>query len=261
MSSLKIPIVSVIVPLFNAQDVLAETISSVLQQSYDYLEIIIVDDCSTDNSYNVAVALSTTDSRIQLIRNEINSGPGLSRLNGIRASNGQFIAFIDSDDLWESDKIATQLNFMQKNNIVFSYTAFRRFSINPMTKERKLGRLISVPSSMSYTDLLSNTAIATSTVIIDKNCLPNLEDIETSKIYVEDYVLFFEALRGGVVAFGLNKDLMLYRVQPNSFSRNKLKYAIKVWRTYRDVEGFNKLKTISYFSRYATRGFFKYLRF
>ena len=114
---------------------------------------------------------------------------------------------------------------------------------------------------MSYKDLLSNTAIATSTVIIDRNCLPNLEDIETSKIYVEDYVLFFEVLRRGVVAFGLNKVLMFYRVQPNSFSRNKLKYALKVWRTYRDVEGFDRLKTISCFSRYAVRGFLKYLRF
>lgn len=261
MQLIKNTLVSVVVPLFNAQNVLPETIASVLMQSYDNLEIIIVDDCSIDDSYKVAASLVNIDSRIKLIQNIKNSGPGVSRLNGIRASTGQFIAFIDSDDLWESDKLSTQLNFMRINNAEFSYTAFRRFSINPITKLRTLGRLISVPSSMSYKDLLSNTAIATSTVIIDRNCLPNLEDIETSKIYVEDYILFFEVLRKGVVAFGLNKDLMLYRVQPNSFSRNKLKYALKVWRTYRDVEGFNKLKTISYFSRYVSRGFLKYLRF
>lgn len=261
MSIIKNPLVSVIVPLFNAQNVLAETITSVLKQTHDNLEIIIVDDCSDDNSYNIASSLAVIDPRIQLIRNEKNSGPGFSRLKGIRVSSGHFIAFIDSDDLWESDKLSTQLNFMRINSAEFSYTAFRRFSINPITKVRTLGRLITVPRSMSYNDLLSNTAIATSTVIIDRNCLPSLEDIETSKIYVEDYVLFFEVLRKGIIAFGLNKVLMLYRVQPNSFSRNKLKYALKVWRTYRDIEGFDRLKTISFFSRYAARGFLKYLRF
>jgi teichuronic acid biosynthesis glycosyltransferase TuaG len=114
---------------------------------------------------------------------------------------------------------------------------------------------------MSYRNLLSNTAIATSTVIIDRTILPDLRQIETSKIYVEDYILFFGILKAGEVAYGLNKELMLYRVQPNSFSRNKLKYALKVWRTYRFVEGLGRLETISYFSRYAVRGILKYLRF
>lgn len=261
MKLLKSSLVSIIMPLYNAQNVLTESIKSVLQQSYDNFEIIIVDDCSSDGSYQVAISLAGTDSRIKVIQNIENFGPGISRINGINASKGCFIAFIDSDDLWAIDKLRIQLDFMQKYGAKFSYTAFRRFSIDQITKARTFGRLISIPASMSYRNLLSNTAIATSTVIIDRTILPDLRQIETSKIYVEDYILFFGILKAGEVAYGLNKELMLYRVQPNSFSRNKLKYALKVWRTYRFVEGLGRLETISYFSRYAVRGTLKYLRF
>jgi len=254
-------IVSIIIPLYNSENFFSETIESILNQTYKNIEVIIVDDCSTDNSFRLAAAFMFLDARIKLIKNVKNSGPGLSRLNGLRLAKGAFIAFIDSDDVWQSNKLAIQLDFMSKYDIKFSYTAFRRFSSNENRVANKLGRLISVPEFMSYKDLLSNTAIATSTVIISRDIFPDLEGINTSKIYIEDYVLFFSMLKKGVIAGGLNIDLMRYRVQKNSFSRNKFKYAFKVWRTYREVECLTILQAFTYFSRYALRGFLKYLRF
>ncbi|MBT8523626.1 glycosyltransferase family 2 protein [Polynucleobacter paneuropaeus] len=234
-----------------------ETIRSVLDQSYSNLEVIIVDDCSQDGSFELAKFYESKDERLRVERNPHNLGPGFSRLHGINCSSGEYIAFIDSDDLWLNSKLEKQLKFMLASNAEFSYTGFRRF----LSSTNKLGRYIKPPVSISYKALFSNTAIATSTVIIRRNLLIELDSIETSKKYVEDYVLFFSVLSRGALAWGLNEDLMRYRVQKNSFSRNKPKYSMKVWRTYRDIEHIPLFMAIYYFLGYACRGVIKYIRF
>jgi teichuronic acid biosynthesis glycosyltransferase TuaG len=205
----------------------------------------------------LAKSYQLQDCRVKVLQNIHNSGPGFSRLQGIKYSLGEYIAFIDSDDLWVNNKLQTQLSFMLDNKADFSFTGFRRF----LSDSNRAGRYLQVPKLMSYKKLFSNTVIATSTVMVHRSLLINLENIEVSKKYVEDYILFFRLLSRGALAWGLNKDLMRYRIQKNSFSRNKPKYAVKVWRTYRKIERLSIFVAAYYFSCYAVRGFIKYLRF
>jgi len=250
-------LVSVIMPAYNASKYISESISSVLTQTYSNLELIVIDDCSTDNTVHIVKKILQDEDRLSLIENKENSGPGISRNKGIKKSRGQYVAFLDSDDLWLKGKLNDQIEFMHSKNAAISFTSFRRFNLD----DSDVGRLITVPDSLDYHGLLKNTAIATSTVVIDRYIVGEIVLTNVSKDYVEDYLLYYSVIKKCGFAFGLNKDLMRYRVVSNSFSRNKYKYAKKVWRTYRDIEGLNVFLSGYYFMHYAFRGVLKYAKF
>ena len=116
--------ISIITPNYNCGDYISETIESVLLQTYSNWELIIVDDCSSDDSYKIALDYAKKDSRIKVIRNETNLGTAISRNKALDIAKGDYIAFLDSDDLWEKDKLELQLNFMQENNCDFSFSQY-----------------------------------------------------------------------------------------------------------------------------------------
>ena len=121
-------LVSIIMPSYNTSQYIAETIQSVIDQSYQNWELIIVDDCSTDNTDYVVSKIN--DQRIIFLKNKKNSGAAVSRNRALREAKGKWIAFLDSDDLWKSDKLEKQIQFMKKNNYSFSYTNYEEIDVH-----------------------------------------------------------------------------------------------------------------------------------
>jgi teichuronic acid biosynthesis glycosyltransferase TuaG len=244
-------LVSIITPAYRAAAFIQDTIRSVQCQDYRAWEMLIVDDCSPDATSELVTEISRQDSRVRLIRQSTNQGPAVARNTALEAANGKFVAFLDSDDVWLPEKLSTQLTFMTKLNAAISYTEFSRMSADG----QRVGRRIEVPSTLTYRRLLCNTAIATSTVIVDQ--------LKTGAVRVpiapyDDYAAWLSILRRGHVAHGLKRDLMRYRVLEGSISRSKRRSANWVWKTYRQIEGLGLLDSAWCFANYATRGWLKY---
>lgn len=248
-------LVSIITPAYRAERFIGETIKSVQAQTYSGWEMVIVDDCSPDNTCEVVSQAAKSDARIRLIRRtEAGGGPARVRNTALEAAAGQWIAFLDSDDLWLPEKLTRQIEFHQRNDALLSFTGFRRFSDNNGT----LGRKVTVPAQLNYYRALGNTAIPTSTVLINRE---KSGDFSMEITHCDDFVTWLKLIKVQQPAFGLNEDLMRYRVVSNSYSRNKAKYAARVWKTYRQDLQMGLFSSLRYFSEYAIRASVKYARF
>lgn len=246
--------VSIITPAYRAARFIGETIRSVQAQTYREFEMLVVDDCSPDETAAVVERFAATDARIRLLRQPANGGPAAARNRALAEARGRWIAFLDSDDLWLPEKLERQLAFHRAQGAKISYTEFRRVAADGS----RVGRRIAVPDWLDYDRLLCNTGIATSTVIVDR---ARTGPFRMKKTYYDDYACWLELLRSGGRAVGLREDLMRYRVLGGSVSRNKLKSARHVWRTYREVEGLGLLRSAWAFVNYAGRAAVKYGRF
>ncbi|MFP9136003.1 glycosyltransferase family 2 protein [Devosia sp. XGJD_8] len=246
-------LVSIVTPAYKAEGYVAETIRSVQAQSYRNWEMLIVEDGSPDKTAEVVASYAETDLRIRLIR-QVNSGPAMARQKALDHAQGRYIAFLDSDDLWLPEKLATQLAFMTAQDAVLSFTGFRRINADGT----ETGRLISAPATLNYHSLLGNTAIATSTVIIDRQ---KSGPFNMTKTYYDDFVLWLGILKRGHLARGLDADLMRYRVLGLSVSRNKWRSMRMVWKTYRDIERLSLVRSAFAFARYAWNAWWKYRQF
>lgn len=244
-------LVSIITPSYNSSKFIEETIKSVLSQNYQDWEMIIVDDCSVDNSYEIAKRFSVVDCRIKVIRLEKNSGVAMARNAGINAANGRYIAFLDSDDLWLPQKLEKQIAFMREKDAVLSYTAYKKMD--------EAGRIrdgvVQVREKVSYSDLLSTCDIGCLTAIYDSHKIGKLL---MPVVNHEDYALWLKILKKGFIAHGLNEPLAIYRVRKNSVSGNKLKAIKFQWNIYRNIEKLSLIDSMYYFTKYA---YFGYKRF
>jgi len=245
------PLVSVITPAYNAARFIEETVRSVLSQSFPDFEMLVVDDCSPDETAAIVGRLAAQDRRVTVLRHPRNLGPAAAREAAIEAARGRYIAFLDSDDLWLPDKLEVQLRFMEEVGAVISYTQYRRITDS--------GRVISgpvpVPSRLDYRQLLRNTAMATSTVIVDRD---RTGSFRMTRTYYDDFALWLDILRRGFVAHGLLRDLVRYRVVAGSVSRNKLRSAWHVWRLYRDIEHLTSADALWCSLRRAWNGYRRY---
>lgn len=246
-------LVSIITPAYQAARFIGETIRSVRAQTYINWELLIIDDRSSDDTCDIVERVATDDSRVKLSRHSTNRGPVEARDTALTLSNGQYVAFLDSDDLWMPQKLERQLAYMRSRKAAISFTRFRRMSEDGS----HVGRLIPIPKTLSYGQLLRNTAMATSTVVIDRAITGPFRMTRTA---CDDYALWLEIVRRGYQSHGLDEDLMRYRVVASSFSRNKRKYALKVWRTYRDI-GLTLPHAAWCFANYAGHAWLKYRRF
>jgi teichuronic acid biosynthesis glycosyltransferase TuaG len=192
--------------------------------------MIIVDDCSTDDTVAVIKNFAASDERIRLLRQPANAGPANARNAALKAARGRYVAFLDSDDLWLPRKIELQLAFMAKNRAALSYTAYRRFD----PSSQRTGVLIPARPTFNYRALLGNPGIACLTAIVDRE---RTGAFLMPLVRHEDFALWLSLLRGGLEARGLNVDLARYRVSEASVSSNKVRSAQWVWSIYRDVEG------------------------
>jgi glycosyltransferase involved in cell wall biosynthesis len=241
------PTVSIITPLHNAEKFIADTISSVIAQTYQDWELIIVDDVSDDESVTLVESAVEKDSRITLIRLSKNSGAALARNTAIKVANGRYIAFLDSDDLWLPQKLETQLAFMRENGYAFTFTAYERID-----EEGKSLGSVGVPEKVSYRQMLKTSVIGCLTAMYDTAYF--------GKVYMplirkrQDYGLWLKLLKQTEFAYGIQQPLGLYRIRRDSISSNKLNTSTYNWRLYRDIEKLPFLASCYYFSHYAVRG-------
>lgn len=247
-------LVSIITPAYRAAAFIQDTIRSAQQQDYAAWEMLVVDDCSPDDTSERVMEIARGDARVRLLRQPSNQGPAVARNTALEAAGGRFVAFLDSDDVWLPGKLSAQLKFMASRDAALSYTEFRRMSPDG----QRVGHRVGVPATLTYRQLLCNTAIATSTVIVDQ--------LRTGALRVpiapyDDYAAWLSILRRGHIAHGFRQDLMRYRVVGGSISRSKRRSASWVWRTYRQIEGMGLLHSSWCFANYAARGWLKYRRF
>jgi glycosyltransferase involved in cell wall biosynthesis len=244
------PLVSIITPSWNVAPLIAETIGSVQGQTFRDWELLIADDCSTDQTAAVVESHAASDPRIKLIRQPRNGGPALARQAAIERATGRFIAFLDSDDLWLPAKLERQIAFAQANRAALSYTAFRRINETGSV----IGRLIEVPDSLNYEQLLKNTSIATLTALVDRDVAGN---IAMRNQPYDDFCLWLSILKPGHIAHGLNEDLARYRVRGSSVSSRPLQSAGWVWHIYRNVEQLSLIKSAWCFAHWGARAWLK----
>ena len=238
--------VSIVVPVYNAGDSIADTIMSVLKQSYQDYELLLVDDASTDSSR--AVLEGYASDNIRILDNTCRKGAAGARNTGIMEATGRFIAFIDADDLWDAGKLSKQVAFMSDNDAAFSFTGYEFAD----EKGRGLGKIVRVPHTISYRQALRNTTIFTSTVMFDMEKLAR-EDILMPYVPSEDTATWWKVLKKTGVAYGLDESLTLYRRMGHSLSSNKLEAVSRIWNLYRKTEHLSVAYSLYCFCNWAVR--------
>jgi glycosyltransferase involved in cell wall biosynthesis len=230
-------------PAYNSSNFIKEAIASVFNQTYKCWELIIVDDCSTDDTLSILDEYKV-DGRVKIISNIINSGnPGLARNVGIEQSTGDYIAFLDSDDIWNPDKLEVQINFMKLNKIDLSFSRYN--CINEYGNI--INQNIIIPQLISYKNLLKRNYIGLSTAIY--NC-KNIGKFYFENIGHEDYVYWLTILNSGINAYGINQSLSFYRVHSNSVSSNKIKSAFFTWKILFNHQKLGFFKAVYFFGNY-----------
>jgi teichuronic acid biosynthesis glycosyltransferase TuaG len=251
---MKQDLVSIITPAYKAAAYIGQTIESVLAQTHGEWEMLIADDCSPDDTRAVVASWAARDARVRLIAMPKNGGPAAARNGALAQAQGRWIAFLDSDDLWLPSKLEHSIAHAQANAAALVFTGFRRISFDGA----RTGDYISVPRTLSYRQLLGNTAIATSTVLLDR---AQCGDVRMKPVFYDDFACWLEILKRGFVAHGLDEDLMRYRVMPASVSRNKKRSAQEVWKAYRQVEHLGPVASAWHFASYALNALRKYRQF
>lgn len=223
-------LVSIIVPVYNAERFLEETIKTVQDQTYKNWELLLVNDCSKDNSKKIADKYLSN--KIKWIDMEKNSGAALTRNKGIEKSTGEFLCFLDADDLWDEDKLKKQIEFMRNNKCEFSFTGYEFADENG----KPIGKKVLVPEKINYKQALKNTTIWTSTVMLDMTKLTK-EDVYMPNVRRgQDTATWWKILKKIDYAYGLNENLSYYRRTDESLSANKITALKRTWNLYRNVE-------------------------
>lgn len=218
-------LVSIITPNYNCVRFISQTIESVLAQTYSDWEMLIVDDCSTDGSYEIALEYAAKDSRIKVIRNEKNSGAAVSRNKAIEVAQGEFVAFLDSDDLWIPEKLEKQIAFMCENACDFSFCEYEHID----EENNSLHKIANVTKHLSYRKMMLHCWPGCLTVMYNQSV--------TGKVYAEnikknnDHALFLRVLKKCHNAMGIKYVMAQYRIRRGSISSKKsaiIKYYIRV---------------------------------
>lgn len=236
--------VSIITPVYNGEKYIEETIRSVIAQSYSNWEMLIFNDNSKDNTLNIVKKYVELDNRIKLINSSLNVGVIKARNKLIELSVGKYIAFLDADDYWHSEKLCRQTKFMEENNVLISCTDYFR-----IFEDGKIINKIITKEKISYDDMLKNNYMGCLTVMYNSK--------ELGKRYFpvreknEDYALWLEIIKEVGNVYGINETLAYYRVLSKSRSSNKFKTAKDRWKIYREVEKLSLVKSIYYFFCYG----------
>ncbi|MCM1184256.1 MAG: glycosyltransferase [Roseburia sp.] len=241
-------LISIVVPVYNAAAFLEETIAKVQAQSYENWELLLVDDCSRDESGAIAAAASRADGRVRPIRQERNQGAAAARNRGTDEAGGRYLCFLDADDIWEPDKLQAELDFMREKQAGFVFTGYEFAD----EQGRGLGRVVRVPETISYRQALKNTTIFTSTVMIDRARIPD-EDIRMPDIASEDTATWWRILRKHGLGYGLNRNLVRYRRSANTLSSNKVTAIKRIWNLYRRQERLSMIKSLYCMAFWAFR--------
>jgi len=244
-------IISVIMPVYNADRYLKRAIDSVLAQTYGNWELIIVDDSSNDDTGRILDGIS--NDKIHVFHNEKNSGTAYSRMRGISESSSSWIAFLDADDMWEKTKLEKQVQLMHSlKNPVLLYTGSRFMDDDGHVFDY----VMHVPEKVDFHTLLKQNVISCSSVMIRKEMILKHPFPDVRTIH-EDYAVWLNVLRDIKYAYAVDEPLLTYRLTENSKSHNKLKAAFMNWRTYKyaNVPAFTAIASMA---SYAIKGIQKY---
>lgn len=223
-------LVSIIMPTYNCAKFIGETIESIQSQTYSSWELIIIDDCSIDNTKEVVERYVESDKRITYNCLEKNSGAAMARTTAMNLANGEYMAFCDSDDIWTSNKLEKQLKFMKKSNYAFTCTAYEQIDEN----SNSLDKIIKPKERCDYNRLLLDCPVGNSTVMYNVKKMGKFEVPNIRKR--NDDALWLQMLKKEKYIYGMPDVLMKYRIRKNSISSNKFKVIKYHWILYRDVE-------------------------
>lgn len=239
--------VSIITPTYNSEKYIANTIKSVQDQTYSNWEMIIVDDCSTDNTCEIVEKIMQKDSRIKLFRQEQNAGAGKARNRSMQNATGRFIAFLDADDIWLPEKLEKQIRFMIENKYGFSCTSYEVIS----DAGKKLNKNVYMLPKVDYVGFLTNNLLQTVGIMVDKNIVDEkclvMPDIRRR----QDAATWLQILKAGHDCYGISEVLAQYRRAEKSLSSNKIKAVKGIWSLYRDIEKLSLPFSCYCFVRYA----------
>ena len=237
--------VDIILPNYNSDQFFSETIDSVLGQTFKNWQLIVVDDNSNLNNKELLKKYLNYP-QIKIIWLKKNKGPGFCRNIAMRYSKSDYIAFIDSDDIWYKDKLLDQLSFMLKNNFEFTYTNYLTFKTNGnFLQKHNEKNTVKPPKNFNFKTFIKNTSICTSTMVIKKNLIENIKFTNTK--ICEDYYFKCKILKKVGYAYCLSKTLTKYRIRPNSLQSSKLKNFYWIWhinKNYNHLNFFKNLKSI-----------------
>ncbi|MCF8218606.1 MAG: glycosyltransferase [Bacteroidales bacterium] len=246
--------ISVVTPAYNAARFIQDTVESVRDQTYQDWEMLIVDDCSSDDTVQVVKDLSGKDPRIRLFALEENVGAAEARNIAFRHAKGQYIAFLDSDDLWVPEKLEKQLRFLQQNNHAFTFTDYECITEDGS----EVLYTVHAPAEIGYRRFLRNTTIGTLTVMIDRKKTGDFEMPQIRSSH--DMALWLSLMHNGFKAYGLQEVLAKYRQVGTSNTASKWKAAKDVWKVYRNIEKLNWFDAGFNFAGYAVNAILKRMK-
>lgn len=243
-------LVSIIVPVYNVEKFIGETMDSVAAQTYPHWELLLVEDGSSDRTAEIIqdYIREKKENRIRLIAQPENMGAARARNRGLQEARGRYIAYLDADDLWVPEKLERELAFMKEKGAAFAFTGYEFADENG----KGTGKIVRVPETLSYRQALSNTTIFTTTVMFDTQRISK-ELLEMPVIKSEDTALWWKVLRNGYTAYGLDENLVKYRRPGKSLSSNKLEALRRIWNLYRRAEGMGVLSSALHFCLWAVR--------
>lgn len=230
-------LVSVIMPTYNCAKFIAETLDSIQAQTYENWEVIIVDDCSKDNTKEIVDEYIAKDTRIKYHCLETNSGAAVARTTAMKLAEGEYMAFCDSDDLWMPDKLEKQLAFMNENDYAFSCTAYEQIDEESKPKNR----VIKTVKKTNYNRLLLDCPVGNSSVMYNVEKMGKFEVPNIRKR--NDDALWLQMLKKEKYIWGMPDVLMRYRIRSNSISSNKLSVIKYHWKLYREIEHLNVFRS------------------
>lgn len=222
-------LISIIMPTYNCGKFISETIKSVQEQTHQNWELIIVDDCSTDDTQKILEPISRNDNRIHYHRLSHNSGAAAARTKAMELAIGSYIAFLDSDDIWVPEKLEKQLKFMKKNHYNFTCTSYQK-----MNESGNLGKKIvhCIPRT-DYKRLLLDCPVGNSTVMYNVTNMGKFKVPDIRKR--NDIALWLQMLKKERYIYGYPKVMMYYRIRKHSLSKNKLSVVKYHWILYRKI--------------------------
>ena len=245
--------ISIIMPAYNCKNYIRQAVDSVKRQTYPDWELLILNDASSDGTGEAAAKLAKEDDRIRYLENEANLGVAGTRMRGVQMAEGSWIAFLDSDDCWNEDKLEKQMQLIQRVTdaaIVFTGSAFMN------EQGEKSSYILHVPERVSYKELLKQNIISCSSVLVKKELVLKY-GMPDGDLH-EDFALWLQILRNGGNAFGIDEPLLIYRVSVGSKSGNKLHAAQMQMRVFRFV-GLKKWKAMYYMMWYTALNVKKYM--
>ena len=249
-----IPLVSVIMPAYNAAPFIEEAIASVCAQTITDWELFVIDDCSTDDTYKIACDLAETDRRITVLRNEKNSGVAQTRNRGLDVCRGNFVALLDSDDYWKNNMLELMIDRAEETRADIIYSSYEIVD----EQGKKICNEFIVPEKTDFRKSIVRSVITCSTVLLTRRIAEN--NRFPTNMYHEDIALWFELLKEGKTARGVTEVIASYRQRSDSKSANKIKSAKRRWIIYRKHLKMSFFDSFITTIKYGYNGIKKYKR-